>query len=193
MNKSKNKTVAILGGSFNPIHVGHLTLAQSALDFGLADEVWLMVSPVNPLKNNDDADFNERYSLVKKAVANRLGIVASDFENSLPRPSYTYLTLRALKEKFPDTDFRWMVGADNWNCFDKWACPEEILKQGLIVYPRPGFTVENLPENVAFLDAPMIDVSSTMIREKINKGEKVTGLVPVEIEEEIYGKYRTQH
>ena len=188
----KINKIAILGGSFNPIHVGHIALAQAVLENRLADEVWLMVSPQNPLKNNSDEDFRERFEMVRKSVENLENIKVSDFENSLPRPSYTYITLRELKKSFPNADFQWMIGADNWDCFDKWAHPEEIIAEGLIVYPREGCKVENLPENVCFLDAPLMKVSSTMIREKVKNGEKVTGLVPVEIEEEIYGKYCTE-
>ena len=132
--------VGIFGGSFDPIHNGHISLAQYVLDHTDLDEVWLMVSPLNPLKPQGYvASDRERLEMARLAVAGHPGIKVSDFEFTLPIPSYTYNTLAKLKEAYPDCDFRLIIGGDNWADFDRWRNPQEILDEfGLIVYPRPG-------------------------------------------------------
>ena len=131
----------IFGGSFNPVHKGHIALAEQILQLGLLDEIWLMVSPQNPLKENNDLwDDQFRLQLARLAVAGHPNIQVSDFEFGLPRPSYTYCTLRALKKTYPQHSFTLIIGADNWNCFHKWINYDEILKEyPIIVYPRAGF------------------------------------------------------
>lgn len=164
----------VYGGSFNPIHRGHLALGRSLVENGLAAEVWYMVSPQNPLKDRaellPDAD---RLHLVEIAVAGQHGLKACDFEFGLPRPSYTVHTLRALRAAFPGRIFALLVGADNWACFRRWYHWEEILASTQVfVYPRPGFPLDGaaLPPQVRLISAPLFPVSSTEIRRVLRSG-----------------------
>lgn len=201
--------ICIFGGSFNPVHVGHIALARAVISASLADQVWLMVSPQNPLKPADTL-WNEdlRLQLARKAVADCEGIEASDFEFGLPRPSYTYATLCALRKAYPEHQFCLLIGADNWEIFDRWRNAAEILQEfGVIIYPRPGYNLPNLqnptrensnkspiqeslpPEHVTILDAPTYDVSSTKIREALVRGEDVSKMVPNGIAETLSALY----
>ena len=172
--------VGVFGGSFDPIHYGHICLAEYVLAHTDLDEVWLMVSPLNPLKPQGYvATDEERLEMARLAVSGISSVKVSDFEFSLPIPSYTYNTLTKLKEAYPDTDFRLIIGGDNWANFDRWRNPQDILDQfGVIVYPRPGDALttsgtekqnsENVKRptsNVTFLTgAPEMPVSSTQLR-----------------------------
>lgn len=176
--------VGIMGGSYNPVHNGHIAIAKSVLQSGMVDEVWLMVSPRNPLKQQSELmPDEERLDKVRRAVSSLPHIEACDIEFGLPTPSYTYLTMRYLREAFPDRRFALVIGADNWERFPLWRNHEELLeKHQLIVYPRKGSTVDcaELPDNVSYLDLPLLDISSTEIRERIARGEDVSTLVPKE-------------
>ena len=111
----------IFGGSFNPIHNGHIILARQLKERAGLDEVWLMVSPHNPLKQHAGLLADEaRMEMARKAVEGEAGIVASDYEMQLPRPSYTWNTLQALSREYPDREFVLMIGGDNWKLFDRW-------------------------------------------------------------------------
>lgn len=171
--------VGIFGGSFDPIHEGHVRLAKYVLDHTDLDEVWLMVSPLNPLKPQGYVATNEqRLEMARLAVENIPGIRVSDFEFHLPIPSYTYKTLSELKKAYPDIDFSLIIGGDNWANFDRWRYPQEIQSEfGIIVYPRPDETLTNpslvssplvfdsSKKNIVFLnDAPQMPISSTKIR-----------------------------
>ncbi len=182
------KRITLFGGSFNPIHKGHVGLAEYVVRRGLTDELWLMVSPQNPLKKSPGLmDENFRLSLAERAVADIDGVVVSDFEFSLPRPSYTYDTLQALKKAYPDCTFQLLIGADNWLCFDKWYRGADILQEhNLLVYPREGYPVDvqQLPDNVQFIDAPLFPWSSTQIREALLKNLDVSEILPKELNNE---------
>ena len=182
MNKQQ---VIIFGGSFDPIHNGHLSLAREALRCGLAGEVWFMVSPQNPHKQQCAlTDETQRLEMVKLAVEGEEGLVACDFEFSLPRPSYTFNTLQALEETFPHCEFSLLIGADNWEKFDRWYNASGILSRyRVIVYPRDNDVVPVLPAGVVWLPAQLCDVSSTMVREAVATGSPVSGLVPPVVEE----------
>ena len=132
------KRIGIFGGSFNPIHLGHTALAAYICEQGLVDEVWLMVSPQNPLKLDLTLlDEQERLTMARLAVVPYPTLRACDFEFTLPRPSYTYHTLQALREAYPDHEFSLIIGEDNWQCFDRWYRGEDIArKTPIIVYPR---------------------------------------------------------
>ena len=187
MNKAK---VAIFGGSFDPIHNGHLALAGEVLSRGLASEVWFMVTPQNPHKQGSAlSDERLRLQMVQLAVESKAGMLACDFEFALPRPSYTLNTLAALDEAFPDKEFSLLIGADNWEKFDRWYKGEEILSRyNIIVYPRGGEGEPSLPSGVQWLPAKLYDISSTMVRAAIAAGKDIAHLVPSAVAEFIKEK-----
>lgn len=181
------KRVALFGGSFNPIHLGHLALAREVVSRGLADETWLMVSPHNPLKPSADLlDETLRFEMACIATADQPAVRASDFEFSLPRPSFTWRTLEALRLSHPDTQFVLLVGADNWACFNRWANYEEILQSTpIIIYPREGYEVEEnkLPAGVTLLNPERLyPFSSTDIRRAFREGADVSRMLPPAVE-----------
>ncbi len=184
--------IGIFGGSFNPIHKGHLGLAEWIVREGFVDEVWLMISPHNPLKEQDGLlAENERLRLAKMATENVKGVKASDFEFSLPRPSYTYHTLTELSRTYPQDDFCLIIGADNWQVFPRWKNHEELIENyPILIFPRKGcdFSCEGLPKNVILMNAPLFPVSSTEIREKIKRGESLTCCLPESVLSEIRKK-----
>ncbi len=179
----------IFGGSFNPIHKGHIAIAETICNKKLVDELWIMVSPQNPLKSKKELfDDSFRLQLAKIATKNFPQMQVSDFEYHLPRPSYTYHTLKELRKKYPDREFVLIIGADNWENFTKWYKYDSLLRENnFIIYPRKGFTVDSkdLPSNVHYLEMPLYDISSTEIRNKITKKEDISNLVDPEIEKEI--------
>ena len=164
----KRKT-GIYGGSFNPIHVGHVSLAKALAESGLVDEMWLLVSPQNPFKVDADLlDDDERLRLTRLAVADVPGVEVCDREFSLPRPSYMYNTLQALSQEHPDREFVLVIGADNWERFPDWYRSKDILASfRVIIYPRPGYKLGKLPRRVKLADTPLLDISSTDIRRRI--------------------------
>ena len=167
--------IGIFGGSFNPIHLGHTALAEHIVNRELVDEVWLMVSPHNPLKPDHSLlDENERLTMARLSVKDISGVEACDFEFHLPRPSYTYHTLQALQKAYPQHRFSLIIGADNWDCFDRWYKHDEILHMAsIIIYPRPGYSspdVSTLPSQVQFVNAPLYPISSTEIRNALQQG-----------------------
>lgn len=168
-------TVGIFGGSFNPVHNGHIALAKALTANGAVDEVWLTLSPLNPLKAGTDsliAD-TERLEMLKLAVDGIDGLRVCDIELSMPRPSYTINTLNALTKKFPSTRFRLVIGADNMQLFNQWKAHEEILRNySPIVYPRPGYQWPGA------VDLPLHDISSTHIRQLLREGNDISHLVP---------------
>ena len=175
MEKKKLRT-GIFGGSFNPIHIGHLALANYLCENDYIDELWFLVSPQNPFKQNEKLlDDKTRLRMVNAAVRGYGRFYVSDFEFSLPKPSYTINTLNKLSETYTDRNFYLIIGADNWAAFDRWKSPEEIIsKHHVLVYPRLGYDIpEMLPQNVRTVDSPLIEVSSTFIRESISQGKNV--------------------
>ena len=132
------KRIGIFGGSFNPIHLGHTALAAYICEQGLVEEVWLMVSPQNPLKRDlTQLDENERLTMARLAVASYPMLQVSDFEFTLPRPSYTFHTLQALRAAYSDYEFTLIIGEDNWQNFHRWYRGEDIAREtSIIVYPR---------------------------------------------------------
>ena len=169
--------VGIFGGSFDPIHNGHIRLAQYVLDHTDLDEVWLMVSPLNPLKPQGYvATDGQRLEMARLAVSDIPGIHVSDFEFTLPIPSYTYNTLTKLKETYPGIDFRLIIGGDNWSSFYRWRNPQKILEEfGIIVYPRPGEEIPDPPAGVFILNgAPQMQISSTSIRNLLSSAPGIT-------------------
>lgn len=174
--------IGLFFGSFNPLHNGHVGIARYVLDAGLCEEVWFVVSPQNPWK--EDAcllDERKRLEIVSRAIAGDGRMKAVDLEFELPRPSYTYQTLSVLKERFPLTDFALIIGGDNLRDFHKWRNYRDILATyPLLVYPRPGIEVGNeiREGDIRLIEAPLSDVSSTEIRERISAGEDISPYVP---------------
>ena len=167
---------AIFGGSFDPIHKGHIALARAVRDNGLADEVWFLITPLNPHKQGKTlTDEHLRLRMSQLALADEKALTASDFEFSLPRPSYTINTLDALEKAYPDREFLLLMGAVNWQKIDKWYKSDEILSRfGIIVYPRENETIPTLPPTVKWLDSPLHDISSTEIRNAIADGRDIS-------------------
>lgn len=179
--------IGLFGGSFNPIHVGHISLAQQLRQLASLDEVWLMVSPQNPLKQerSDLLDDQLRFDMAQLALADVEGVNACDYELQLPRPSYTWNTLQHLRHDYPKHQFTLLIGGDNWKHFSRWYHADDILQHyPIVVYPRRDSQIDlqALPANVTIVDTPLLDISSTMIRQRVLQGQPIEGLVPKVIE-----------
>ncbi len=163
--------IVLFPGSFNPIHNGHIRLAEYILTQPNVDEVWFLVSPNNPLKAADTLwDEQLRIDLVKRAIQGKECMQASDFEFALPRPSYTANTLRALAQAYPDKQFALLIGEDNMWVFDKWREHEWISTHyPIFVYPRSNGTENHILHSTFYIlkDAPLCPISSTQIRERL--------------------------
>lgn len=174
--------VAVFGGSFNPVHTGHAIIASTVAKREDVDEVWMMVSPRNPLKQDSALMPEEdRLRMVRDVAEEVEGVKCSDFEFTLPRPSYTYNTLRKLSETYPEHEFTLLIGSDNWKIFDRWRDYEKIIDEfGVIIYQRPDSPVKGpFPRGVRLMDnVPLLMISSTYIRDCLKRGEDVRFLVP---------------
>ncbi len=182
--------IGIFGGSFNPIHLGHTALATYICEQGLVDEVWLMVSPQNPLKQDLTLlDEKERLAMTRLAVASYPMLHACAFEFTLPRPSYTYHTLQALRTAYPEHEFSLIIGEDNWNSFHHWYRGEDIVRETpIIVYPRESkgseqsveknnqFSTFNLKLSI-LKNPPLLPYSSTEIRNCIATGKDASHML----------------
>ena len=183
------KRVLLYFGSFNPVHRGHIALAEYAVESNIADEVILIVSPQNPHKQSDElaAEFS-RYEMCQAACqASKYPekILVSAVEFTLPRPSYTIDTLKFLSENFGDKmEFSLLMGADNVERFDRWKSYEQILESyPIFVYPRRGYAVEKFADRVTELaDAPLFDYSATDVRTAIAEGGNISEMVIPEVE-----------
>lgn len=190
--------IGLYFGSFNPIHIGHLIIANHILNESDIERIWFVVSPLNPFKNSENL-MNEydRLHLVQKAIEKDARLKASDIEFSLPKPSYTVHTLAYLKEKYPDYTFSIIMGSDGFQNLGKWKNPEIIVeKYSIIIYKRPGFEVDNkLNASIQIMDAPLLEISSTHIRGLIKQGKSIKYLIPANVEEDILtsGYFRKLH
>ena len=167
--------IGIFGGSFNPIHTGHTRLGQWLVRKNYVDELWFMVSPLNPLKQDSTELLPDelRLQLARLAVEGKAGLRVSDFEMHLPRPSYMVHTLAQLRQAYPQHEFLLIIGADNWLRFNQWRNSEEImLHHRLLVYPRPGYALDtaSMPQGVSLVATPLFDISSTQIRQAVANG-----------------------
>jgi nicotinate-nucleotide adenylyltransferase len=174
--------VGLFFGSFNPIHTGHLIIANYMASFTGLDEVWLIVSPHNPLKNKKSlSNSYDRLEMARLATENALRLKVSDIEFGLPQPSYTIDTLAFLEEKYPEKSFTLLMGADNLASFKKWKNYEVLLNNyALYVYPRPGIDLaewRNHPA-VTITDTPLMELSSTFIRKAIKEKKNVQYFLP---------------
>lgn len=177
--------VGLFFGSFNPVHVGHMVLANYMLEFTDLDQVWFVVSPHNPHKNKASL-LHERYriEMVRLAIGDHNKLKASDIEFKLPQPSYTINTLTYLKEKYPQVTFALIMGADNLQSFGKWKNSEEIIKEHeLYIYPRPETNKTQLNKNhqVKEINAPLMELSSTQIRAAIKDKKDLRYFVPEKV------------
>lgn len=178
-------TVGIFGGSFNPIHIGHCILANYLVQEDIVDEVWFTVSPRNPFKHNYNPQYDHhRLNMARLAVSGVERLRVCDIEFNMPRPSYTINTLDRLSALHPDIRFRLIIGADNWPNFENWKNSMDILdRYGLLVYPRPDTPIDpaTLPHNVYFVPAPVVEISSTFIRESLKKGHDMNFFLPAPV------------
>lgn len=180
----KKTITGVYGGSFNPIHLGHTGMASEIVGQGLVDEMWLIVSPQNPLKDNGLWDDALRLELAQIATASLESIFVSDVEFSMPKPNYMIRTLQTLSAQHPDREFVLVIGMDNWECFQRWYMWEEILKQyRIIVLPRQSDddneSVQHAPttdaKGVTFANTQLINLSSTWIRSQIESNPSYDG------------------
>ncbi|WP_297096202.1 nicotinate (nicotinamide) nucleotide adenylyltransferase [uncultured Draconibacterium sp.] len=175
--------VGLYFGSYNPIHIGHLAIANYMVEYTDIDQLWFVVSPQNPLKKkNNLLDDYQRLELVHRAVDGDDRFRASNIEFSLPKPSYTVDTLAYLKDQHPNYHFKILMGSDNLENFHKWKNYETILEDyGIIVYPRPGFDPEKVQveKNITIAkDAPLMEISSSFIRKALKEGKDVRHFLP---------------
>lgn len=178
--------IGVFGGTFNPIHVGHAIIASYIVQHCDVDKVWLMVSPLNPFKSGQGELLDGHRLRMAEMVSRRIeNVETSGFEFSMPRPSYTIDTLDALQKKFPDDEFKLIIGADNWDAFSRWRGHDEILERfRVLVYPRQGYHVViplSLKDKVSVVDAPLIEISSTIIRNEIRLQNNVSFYLPDEV------------
>ncbi len=188
-----NQNIGLFFGSFNPIHIGHLIIANIMAENTDLNKVWFVVSPQNPFKPSKGLlhEF-DRYDMVKAAIGDNYKLEVSDVEFNLPKPSYTIHTLAYLTEKHPGKEFKVIIGEDNLESFVKWKNHEQILKQfGLYVYPRPHVTNSELKRHpsVKLIEAPLLDISATYIRNCIKNNKSIRYLVPEPVEQLIRLKH----
>jgi len=179
--------IAIYSGSFDPVHKGHISLARNIVDTCAdVDRVWLLITPHNPLKDSAaSASTAMRLTMARIATAPYPELEASAFEESLPEPHFTFLTLRALRHEFPQHSFSLIIGSDNWLIFHRWKNREEILaRHHIYIYPRPGYPVDpaTLPPNATLLsNMPVSEASSTAVRQAIAAGRVPGNMLDQEV------------
>jgi len=177
--------VGLFFGSFNPIHIGHLIIANIMVETSDLQQVWFVVSPQNPLKSSKSlAHEFDRYDMVQAGIDSSYHLRASDIEFNMPRPSYTVDTLAYLAEKHPDHEFSLIIGEDNLKSFPKWKNYQVIIDNyGLYVYPRPSDAKHELADlaNVQWIEAPILDISATYIRKLVKQEKSIEFLVPVSV------------
>ncbi|MBL0145971.1 MAG: nicotinate-nucleotide adenylyltransferase [Chitinophagaceae bacterium] len=180
--------IGLYFGSFNPIHVGHLIIANHCATQTDLDKVWFVVSPQNPFKNSNTL-LNEyhRLHMVNSAIEDAPKLKASSVEFKLPKPSYTIDTLTYLKEKYPQHSFCIIMGSDSFQNLDKWKNYKLLIKNHpLYIYKRPGFEINNtIGATIVPLEAPLLDISSTHIRKLVKEKKSIRFLVPDAVEKEI--------
>lgn len=192
---TRTTSIGIFGGSFNPIHYGHIELAKQLLVQQQLDEVWFVVSPLNPFKQQADdlLSDKQRWLLTETALATEPRLRACDVEFHLPRPSYMWNTLQHLSQHYPTYRFTLLIGADNWLSFHKWAHWQSILDHyAIAIYPRDGYPLqsESLPPGVTLVTTTRYPVSSTLIRSLVKQGASIRGMVPAAIETMVESFYQ---
>lgn len=187
--------VALYFGSFNPIHIGHLIIANHIINETDVDQLWFVVSPQNPLKESSSLlNEHQRLHLVRLAIEGEAKFQVSNIEFGMPRPSYTIDTLTFLEEKHPTYEFAVVMGGDSFQNVTKWKNYKTLLeKYNLLIYKRPGFKIdETLSDKITILDAPLLEISSTHVRKLIKAKKSFRFLItdPVLEEIEAGGYYR---
>lgn len=186
--------IGLFFGSFNPIHLGHLVIADVMANHTDLDQIWFVVSPQNPFKSSRSLlhEF-DRLKMVELAIADNYKFKAVDVEFRMPKPSYTADTLAYLSDKHPDNEFRLIIGEDNLVHFHKWKNYESILDHyGLYVYPRPNVDKDKIKvahDNIRYVESPMLDISATFIRNSIKHNHSVKYL----LHEGVIGYIRSKH
>jgi nicotinate-nucleotide adenylyltransferase len=173
--------IGLFFGTFNPIHIGHLIVAQAALQGAGLDKVWFVVSPSSPDKDYQKLlHEQDRFDLVREAIRDNPDFKALDIEFALPKPSYTYLTIRKLKEDFPQNEFFIIIGSDNYHNLSRWKHIEELRQNvRFVVYPRTEVKAEPKDDELSiWIDAPLLQISATSIREMIKAGKSLKYLIP---------------
>lgn len=184
--------IGLFFGSFNPIHIGHLIIANTMATTTDLEQVWFVVSPQNPFKKSKNLlhEF-DRLDMVDRAIADNSRLKATDIEFGMPKPSYTIDTLTRLQERYPQHVFTLIIGEDNLEQFANWKNYDKILTFfGLYVYPRPGVidSIYKQHPNVRLIPAPLLDISATFIRESIRQNRSIRYLVPDTVEEMVTRK-----
>ncbi len=182
-------------GSFNPVHIGHLIVAEHMLHFTDLEQLWFVLSPQNPLKEAEALEDGLRWEMLLAAIGDQPDFSACDAELGMPRPSYTAHTLEALRSKHPERDFVLLIGSDNLEVFDQWKDYRRIMDStDIYVYPRPGYSTGHFLTHprVVRISAPLLGISSSMIRERIRAGKSPRFLLPGKVFEliEIRRLYR---
>ncbi|GBU07163.1 putative nicotinate-nucleotide adenylyltransferase [Bacteroidales bacterium] len=173
--------VGVFPGSFNPIHIGHLAIANFICEMDNFDEIWFLVTPLNPLKTADEIAANDvRVQMVEKSIEGYDKFKVCTIEWDMPRPNYSINTLQKLKMTFPENDFELIIGTDNWAIFHRWKDFQRILNNfKVIIYPRAGnYKIDLSHPNANECQAPMIDISSTFIRKQLKKGKDMRFFMP---------------
>lgn len=188
--------IGLYFGSFNPVHVGHLIIANYALSYSDLNQVWFVVSPQNPFKKSASLlNEHHRLHMIKSAIDGEGNLKASNVEFNLPKPSYTVDSLSYLKDKFPEHEFSLLMGSDGFKNLNNWKNYEVIVKgHPFYIYKRPGYDIqETFGATVYFFNAPLLEISSTLIRELIRNKKSIRFFVPDVVKEEIekWGYYRT--
>lgn len=178
----ENPVIGLLGGSFNPVHNGHIMAASYIAQTAGVDGVWMLLSPLNPLKEDPSALLPDlkRLEMLEIAVKGVKDVEVCDIELSMPKPSYTINTLRYLSKRYPRRRFKLIIGSDNWKNFNKWLNYQEILDDyGVIIYPRPGYALPPIYEDgVDVIQAPTCDLSSSWARAAIARGMDLSVFLP---------------
>jgi len=180
-----NKKTGLFFGSFNPVHIGHLIIANWFVEYTDLGKVWFVVSPQNPFKEKKSllAD-NHRLALVRTAIEDDLRFWVTDIEFNMPQPSYTIDTLTYLEEKYPDKEFVLLAGSDQLPTFNKWKNADRILElYEMYVYARPGYAGSNYDEHpkVKVFITPQMEISSTFIRKSIKDGKDMRYMLPLKV------------
>jgi len=172
------QNIGLFFGSFNPIHIGHTALANYILEYSDLSEIWFIVTPQNPFKQDVELiDEALRLEMTRLAIADEPRFKVSDVEFKLPKPSYTINTLETLKLQYPSNNFILIMGSDNYMQINEWKDAKKIIENyEFIVYPRPGYPISehNLPPKAKIIEAPLLDISSTMIRNGLAAGKKLS-------------------